>query len=149
MGVFDFINQSGHHSMGEKPDAITEADWKVLWGSRCKIWAVGSRTIDGAAKPDSDYDFLALSRGPIPDAIEDMGYKLLKGDAHYEPNEGGFNSWRKVEVNLIVTQSQEFAEAFLRATAVAQKLALTDRDDRVTLLQAILYHVNPLAGATQ
>ena len=108
-----------------------------------QIWLVGSRTIEGAYRDDSDHDFLVFSQEPIPDKIEDLGFKLENGGAHYEPSEGYFNSWRKGNINVIATHDQVFATNFLKANKIAQILNLTDRADRVKLFQFLLYGNTP------
>lgn len=107
------------------------------------IWPVGSRTICGAATPDSDYDFLVFSHKPIPNVFDGLGFKLDDKDAHYEPSEGKFNSWRRNHINLIATRNQNFARRFIIANETAKHLSLLRRADRVVLFQAILYGVSP------
>lgn len=51
-----------------------------------------------------------------------------------------FTSLRRGEVNLIVTQKQEFFDKFVFATKIAKKLNLQKKEDRVALFQAILYN---------
>ncbi len=140
MGIFshDFILPS----LSSKPDVIDGDHYKVLSDLGCKLWPVGSRTIEGAAKSDSDYDFLVFTHARIPDVFFGLGYDLNLGQ-HYDPSEGAFNSWRLGSVNLIATDNFHFCNKFLRANEVAKALRLTDRANRVTLFQAILYAKSP------
>ena len=126
-----------------RPEAIELSDWEKLTENGASVWAVGSRTISGASKPDSDFDFLVLTSRPIPDAIQNLDYELEVGDKHYEPSDGAFNSWRKGRINLIATYDRRFARNFLIANSVAQELGIKDRKDRVTLFQAIRYSKSP------
>jgi len=52
-----------------------------------------------------------------------------------------FTSFRRKsdDLNLIVTDSPEFAKKFLAATSVAKKLNLLAKADRIALFQAVLY----------
>ncbi|MBN04493.1 hypothetical protein [Ponticaulis sp.] len=104
------------------------------------MWLVGSRSIRHAATPDSDYDFLVITRQRIPEVINgELGFELDSGGAHYDPSEGQFNSWRKDRVNLIATDDQRFAKRFLAANEAAKRIGLLRREDRVTLFEAVLY----------
>ena len=59
------------------PEIMDEADWLALKAAKVEMWIVGSRTIEGGWHEKSDYDFLVLSRGPIPDVPDDLGYDCL------------------------------------------------------------------------
>jgi hypothetical protein len=128
----------------ERPEVIAQTEWDLLIAEHAKVWAVGSRSIEGAFRADSDYDFLVFSGQPIPHVFSGMGFELETGGAHYEPSEGGFNSWRKGSVNFVATYSPKFCADFLKANTIAQRLKLKDRDDRVTLFKAILYNDLPV-----
>lgn len=54
-----------------------------------------------------------------------------------------FRSCRRGPHNLIVTPHKGFYDKFRLATAVAKKLNLLDKSDRITLFQAILYGNSP------
>ena len=135
----DVLEKPKIERLTQKPEVIEAPDWEMLQANSVLIWPVGSRTIEGAHKPDSDYDFLVLSAGPIPDVYEKLGFQLESGDKHYEPSSGAFNSWRKGSVNLVATYSPSFSEKFLKANTLAKSLRLTNRGDRVTLFKALLY----------
>jgi hypothetical protein len=120
------------------------ADSKALKKDGCVIQIVGSRTIDGAAQDDSDFDFLVhKSRGEGVSVLPELGYDLELGNEHYEPADGKFNSWRKGKVNIIYTNCDQFYQAFQKANALCKALKLLNRDDRVTVFQAILYNNYP------
>lgn len=104
-------------------------------------WAsVGSKVICNPPPMGSDYDFLVLVKKRDASRIASLGFKLDDGSAHYDPSEGKFNSWRRGEVNLIVTDDPDFFDKFVFATKIARSLNLFKREDRVTLFQAILYN---------
>lgn len=108
--------------------------------SVCKIFPVGSRTIFQGFKDDSDWDFLVYHGAAMPDVMAKIGFKLDRGGVHYEPSQGKFNSWRKGEVNIILTHDRCFAELFLWANNTAVRMGLKDRCQRVKLFKAILYN---------
>lgn len=123
----------------ELHDMLSEDDWAVLQPHINFARPVGSRTIEGGWSENSDYDFLILSNKPIPSLLEDIGFNIDSHSKHYEPSEGHFNSWRRGNINLIVSYSADFANFFTAANNAARALKLTCRDDRVTLFQAVLY----------
>ena len=51
----------------------------------------------------------------------------------------GFASWKKGNVNLIITTSEDFYNKFVKATELAKKQNLLKKEDRVALFQKILY----------
>ena len=119
-------------------DKLRELAPDVFELDGCTFHAVGSRTIYGAARDDSDYDLLVISKDPIPHLFDKMGFEIDARE-HYEPSKGGFNSWRRNELNVILTYSRHFGSAFRNANALCVCLGLTSRDDRVAVFQAILY----------
>jgi len=128
----------------ERPEIIDLPIWELLIAEHAKVWPVGSRTIEGAFKPESDHDFLVFSASPAPHVFDQAGFTLETGGNHYEPSEGYFNSWRKGAVNFVATYRPSFCENFLKANTIAQALKLKDREDRVTLFKALLYNDFPV-----
>ena len=126
--------------VGMEPDD----HWALFHAGVYGLWAVGSRTIEGAWSDKSDYDFLAYlpqrklfySRHGLPPA---PGFVLDDEGKHYEPSEGVFNSWRKGRTNLIVSRDWDFCRKFLHANLAAQSEKITCRDDRVKLFRHFLY----------
>lgn len=49
-----------------------------------------------------------------------------------------FHSWKKDQLNFILTASLEYFENFYRATILAKKLNLLKKEDRITLFEAIV-----------
>ena len=109
----------------------------------CDIVCVGSRTIENGWHSGSDYDFLIYGVDRIPEVMSELGYKLEVGDAHYEPSEGDFNSWRKGNVNVIITDNHLFFLKFQFANNLAKARKLVKRKNRVSLFSYILYGVKP------
>lgn len=112
-----------------------------------RVEPVGSRVVCNPPPADTDADFLCLARLGTADAAE----RALKA-AGYE--HGGsedplasilcnpdqeFTSYKKGELNLLVTESPVFFQRFLAATAVAKRLNLLKKDDRIALHRAVLY----------
>lgn len=104
---------------------------------------VGSRITCTPPPTDTDEDYLMLIAQEDVDtvvgALQRAGYELDNPSQHYEPANSQFNSWRKGQFNLIVTQDPRFFYNFLRATREAKAQNLMDKADRVTLFQRYLY----------
>lgn len=54
-----------------------------------------------------------------------------------------FHSWRKDQLNLIVTGSTEYFENFKKATNLATRLNLLNKPDRIALFEGICFDVWP------
>nr|AYD75896.1 conserved hypothetical protein [Pseudo-nitzschia multiseries DNA virus] len=105
-----------------------------------KDWMrVGSTITCDPPATGTDIDVLVLVKKRNASTLEGLGFDFENGRAHYEPSEGEFNSWRRGDLNLIVTDDLGFFNAFALATEVAKTLNLLRKEDRVTLFQAILY----------
>lgn len=104
---------------------------------------VGSRATCSPAPTETDEDHLLLVLDKDVQAaigvLHSEGFHLDHPSAHYRPEDGIFNSWRKEDVNLIVTSDPIFYRRFLSASNVAKKLNLLEKADRVTLFQSVLY----------
>ena len=124
--------------ISEAPEAMPQAHYDAI-AKKGFMCPVGSQTIPGAAHDKSDHDFLVLTKDRIPEVFSELGYDLLSGGRHYEPSEGKFNSWIKDGVNFVATDEEYFAKKFLAANAVAQRLSLIKKADRIALFQAVLY----------
>lgn len=126
------------------------------WRKNHKIvsWAaVGSRVTCAPAPTDTDADFLILlgEKEFAGNAVQLFREELehyqwviggsmpLDADEGVYPPETKFTSFTRGEVNLIVTESGLFFNRFLAATAVAKRLNLLAKDDRIAVFQAVLY----------
>lgn len=110
---------------------------------------VGSRVTCNPPPTDTDMDVLVLidgtDRGYVT-AYDDFrkagwsldGSEIVVPEFAQDPAER-FNSFSKGEVNCIITDSEVFFKRFMAATAVAQRLNLMDKADRIALFQAVLY----------
>jgi hypothetical protein len=111
-----------------------------------RVVPVGSRVICNPPPTDTDADYLCLvALGGAWDAemaLYSAGYE--RGGSE-DPltwqlgPEREFTSYRKGEINLIVTDSPEYFRRFLTATVVATRLNLLKKDDRIALHRAVLY----------
>lgn len=120
------------------PEAIAEALADVLANAE----PVGSRVTCDPAPTDTDEDWLVLVREVPVEKLQEAGFSQEGSPEFYTGNDaGGFRSWRKGEINLITTQSDEFFRLFLTATYLAKRFNLLRKQDRIALFQAILYGV--------
>ena len=115
-----------------------------------RVEPVGSRVVCDPPPVDTDADFLCLAKlgtsrdvegilsslsyeiGGSRDPLEDPLAALLSMSPE-------FTSYRRGEINLIVTESPVFFQRFLAATHVAKRLNLLNKDDRIALHRAVLY----------
>jgi len=125
----------------------------ILQGKCLKYELVGSRVTCDPAPTDTDQDVLVLTNDQL--WAEHLGTGLAasgfeKGgsdcgnQADYMANTPmSFQSFTLDDLNLIVTFDPEFYRRFMAATGVARHLNLLDKQDRVTLFQAVLYGNEP------
>ncbi len=120
---------------------------KALEALRCVVTPCGSRVTCDPQPACSDWDYTvhapdtAAVSAIVTDVLPKAGFGW-EGSEHYQNAAAdGFMSWRKGDVNLIVTSSAEFASKHRVATSLCKRLNLTDKQDRVALFQAVLYGV--------
>lgn len=117
-----------------------------LWFNHALAYApVGSRRTCNPPPMDTDDDYLVLVKDhyEFRAHIAELGFTLLGSlvaDAS-EPldAEDRFSSYMLGDINLIVTQDENFYHKFLAATSVAKRLNLLVKADRIALFQAVLY----------
>lgn len=116
---------------------------------------VGSRVTCNPAPTDTDEDFLCMAHGgylmdtegdgEIPGKLARLGF-TAESCASYTDDSGEHNSifmsWRRGETNLIVTQDEDFYNKFLVASVLAKRFNLLNKEDRISLFQAVLYGKN-------
>ena len=108
----------------------------------------GSRAICIPAPTDTDEDWVVLVthlwNNPILASLYKDGWKD-DGSRPKHPKGYGeqFISYKKDELNLIVTDSFDFFQRFKRATALAKLLNLVEKKDRILLFDEILYGDRP------
>ena len=109
---------------------------------------VGSRVTCNPAPTDTDMDIIVLTNSETFMSIEaklvETEWKIggsLPIDAvrqellQYE----SFTSYKRGEVNIILTSSSEFFRKFMLATTLAKRFNLLIKADRIALFQAVLY----------
>lgn len=103
---------------------------------------VGSRETCSPPPLDTDIDYLCLVKRSIYSNLKDLGFTQEGSPQFYTGNDrGAFSSWRKGDVNLIITPDIRFYDLFLTATYLAKKHNLLKKEDRIQLFQAVLYDV--------
>jgi hypothetical protein len=99
---------------------------------------VGSRVTCSPAPTDTDEDHLVwvaiLQRA---DEILVAAGWVFGGNETSGGND--FVSWRKDDVNLIVTDDMEFYGKFMLASNLAKRFNLLDKADRIALFQGVMY----------
>lgn len=109
----------------------------------CTIRRVGSRVTCNPAPVNTDEDFLALVPFNVTKLMRDDGFTQDGSPEFYTGNDnGGFRSFRKGDMNIITTESTEFFDRFMTATALAKRFNLLEKADRIALFQAVLYGVD-------
>ena len=123
----------------------------IIGEAPTKVTAVGSRVTCNPPPETTDRDWLVLvdlnkfdffAAELLADGWE-VGGSMVPTDDNYLPESQRFNSFTKTidgtPENLIVTSSVDFHRRFLAASAVAKRLNLMHKPDRVALFQAVLY----------
>lgn len=114
--------------------------------STVNITRVGSRVTVNPPPMDTDDDYLILTAFYQDTAnwLLDNGWEL-GGSRDPQWNvesvngvQGIWNSFRKDDINLIVTNSNEFYSKFRLAAAVCRRLNLASKQDRIIIHRAIM-----------
>jgi hypothetical protein len=113
-----------------------------------EIFATGSRVICNPAPTDTDQDYVVLVKPglfwEVIESLADNGYDV-GGSQVFDITEEtprddeSFLSWKRGDVNYIVTESKTLFDDFVHATNIAKKLNLLDKQQRIDLFQIILY----------
>jgi len=101
-------------------------------------YLTGSRTLPNY-KQAKDWDFLV--EGPaitIGAYLHEQGFEA-EGNESYAGQERAFTSWRKGDINFLVTSDPDFAARHRLATALMVRFNLQKKEDRVALFKAVLY----------
>lgn len=113
------------------------------------IFPSGSRVICNPPPTDTDEDFVVLCKPSvcafdILEHLEGLGYTTSSGKDEYADmgdfdNHEGFMSFKKGEINYILTQSVEMYEGFMLATVEATEKNLLDKGERIKVFRKHLY----------
>lgn len=109
-----------------------------LWDN---IYRTGSNFICDPPVNNTDIDFVLFSKAPskLLDYLCSKGFEAnCRGDYPLEVD-GFFVSMKKDKLNLIITDKYDFYIRFVKATDLAKKLNLLEKQQRITLFQYILY----------
>lgn len=129
--------------MTDHPLMTERLVFEFLKTSGCMVDPCGSRVTCSPPPADTDRDFLVMipqeyDVAHVITVLSDAGF-AWEGSEHYRDAAGSFMSWRRDDLNLIVTSNAEFATRHRAATGVCKRLNLLDKGDRVALFQAVLY----------
>ncbi len=114
----------------------------------CRAWSpVGSRHTCSPPPTDTDNDTLCWVEDVkhFEEIAERHGFvSSCGGSQPADPNRPSiFVSLKSGDENLIVTEDYVFYRRFVAATAVAKKMNLMAKQDRIDLFQAVLYGNSP------
>ena len=114
---------------------------EFLTAARLEFFRTGSREICDPAPTDTDVDFVVFAHGfHVVRRIAQAGFTNTSAPhADTYGGSGPFETFRCGEVNLIVTNSDSFYDAWCGATTIAKRLNLLNKDERIALFQGILY----------
>lgn len=111
-----------------------------------KVEPCGSRVTCSPAPTDTDEDYLVelpntdSVRSDMSSLMSDYEFRLEGCTEHYNnATASGFTSWRRDDINFIITSDKEFARRHRAATYVCKRLNLLNKRDRIALFQAVLY----------
>lgn len=104
-----------------------------------KSHPTGSNYICNPPVTDTDIDTVLLVQGDWDGALIEDGYSSSDSDNMEYDSLGIFTTWRKGNINYIVTEDERFYNLFVKATEEAKFLNLKNKEDRISLFQKILY----------
>jgi hypothetical protein len=107
------------------------------------LYQCGSTVTCDPPPENTDEDWLVLVHTDqvtnIDSFLNGDGF-LLEGGEHYQWSaDNDFSSYRKDNLNILVTSSKQFYARHVRATALCKRLNLMDKEERIALFRTILY----------
>lgn len=123
------------------------SDVRALLKTFCEVEACGSRVTCFPPPKNTDADYLVFVSSGREDDVSKV-VNLLSGNGftwegaseHYQVVAGyNFMSWRKDDINFIVSASYDFVKRHRAATAICKRLNLLDKTDRIAVFKAVLY----------
>jgi hypothetical protein len=117
----------------------------LLRNSFAQTYPTGSRFICEPAPTTTDEDYLVVLQKadyiePLRTALDAAGFEWDVGEGYEEGTEDQkFWSYRRDDLNLLITADHEFARRHKLATQVCKALNLLEKKDRITVFQALLY----------
>ena len=110
-----------------------------LWSG---IYHTGSSAICNPPVLDTDIDFIVCAKDEdkLHSFLVKNGFvQSIQDEEEYDLEGEGFSSYRKENINLIVTVNYEWYLKWTNATILAKKLNLQKKEDRITLFKYVLY----------
>lgn len=100
---------------------------------------MGSRFVCDPPVMDTDIDYCLYSPVGIDSILTEMGFDS-NGFAAYRKgvNDGVFTSWRRGDINLVVTHDTESFEKYKIATHICKKLNVRSKPDRIMVYDAVI-----------
>lgn len=125
-------------------DVLSDEPFTSLVLLGAKIEPCGSRVTCSPPPENTDHDFLVelppsdVTVSNFVASATEAGFRW-EGSEHYQVAASTFMSWRRDDINLIVTADATFAARHRVATSLCKRLNLLGKDDRIALFQAVLY----------
>jgi hypothetical protein len=114
----------------------------VLGDASYLLAPVGSRVTCSPPPVGADEDWLCLCNPKASERLQAAGFEQDGSPEFYTGNDnGGFRSYRRGDLNVIITQDSDFFERFTTASELARRFNLLRKCDRIALFQAVLYGV--------
>ena len=125
-------------------EGYDELTAQLVLGCSAIITPCGSKVTCNPPPEGGDTDYLVLiedNENVIRKAISILSEQKFfwEGSEHYQSAMGNFMSWRKDDLNLIVTCNSTFAQKHKIASALCKKLNVMNKAHRIAIFQAILY----------
>lgn len=123
---------------------------KDLLSIGCQYAKTGSREICNPSPKDADKDYVVctfdlICFGKVHEYMRGCGFEIDGEDEEFQEYDEmieQFVSYRKENLNMIVTNSSPYFRKFKAATKIAKMLNLRDKRQRIALFQSILYGRN-------
>lgn len=103
-----------------------------------KVAPTGSRVICSPAPINTDEDYVIQVKNMDTNEIT-LTWNYFGSDDECKYPREHFLSFRKGNLNAIITDSYFFFDKFVAATEIARRLNLRDKKDRIMLFQGVLY----------
>lgn len=88
---------------------------------------------------DQTWNCVNIIRESVEDKPQERESLLEFPDFLDTTKTGVFRSWKKDDLNLILTCSTEYYDNFYKATKLASRLNLLDKSDRIALFEAVCF----------
>ena len=99
----------------------------------------GSRIVCNPAPTDTDEDWIILAQNPyVDERLVKIGFRRTDRDYGHEGHGHPIHSYRREELNILVTTDREFFRRTMEATRLATRFNLLDKADRVALHEVLV-----------